>query len=354
VSAAPVDLGGWLHDLSPILFEVGGFAIRWYGLSYLAGFAAAYVLLRFLAKRHATVIPGERVFDVILALVVGVVVGGRLGYVLLYDPKLLGFVDGFPFWGVLAVNNGGMSSHGGIVGVILAAWKVSRGYKNEEGAIEGRCPPLHAMDMCALIAPAGLFFGRIANFINGELLGKIVAKPGEPAPWWAVRYPQEILGEPDERLPHSDSDWESIVRLSRDAAIGDETWVAGYERLMTAVQKGDAAAQAAIQPLLSARYPTQLMQAALDGLLVGVVVWIVAMNRRVPGVIGAWFLIVYGLGRVPMDLLRLPDAGIAQFGGITRGQFYSGLMVAAGIALLLWVTKRGGERLSGGWARQSP
>lgn len=342
-----------MHDLSPILFEVGGFAIRWYGLSYLAGFAAAYLLLRLLAKRNATVIPGERVFDVILALVVGVVVGGRLGYVLLYDPKLLGLVDGFPFWGVLAVNNGGMSSHGGIVGVMVAAWKVSRGYKNEAGQIEGRCPPLHVMDMCCLIGPAGLFFGRIANFINGELLGKVVAQPGEPAPWWAVRYPQEILTD-FERLPHSEAQLDALVRLSGQYALGDETWFVGYERLMTAVQRGDLAAQSALEPLLSARYPTQLMQASLDGLLVGVVVWVIAMKKRTPGVIGAWFLIVYGLGRVPMDLVRLPDAGVAQFGGITRGQVYSGLMVIAGVAVLLWITKRGGERISGGWLRQSP
>ncbi|MEM9373037.1 MAG: prolipoprotein diacylglyceryl transferase [Planctomycetota bacterium] len=347
----PADLGGWLHDLSPIIFEVGGFAIRWYGVSYLAGFAAAYLLLRFLAKRGATAIPAERVFDVILALVVGVVVGGRLGYVLLYEPRLLGLVNGFPYWGVLAVNNGGMSSHGGIVGVILAAWKISRGAKNEHGEQVGRCPPLHAMDMCALIAPAGLLFGRIANFINGELLGRIVAGPGESAPWWSVRYPQEILSEFD-RLPHSDSQLDRVIRLSNEYALGEENWFGGYERLLSAIQRGDAAAQTAVEPLLSARYPTQLMQASLDGLLVGVVVWIVSMKRRAPGVIGAWFLIVYGLGRVPMDLVRLPDAGIVQFGGLTRGQVYSGLMVIAGVILLLWVRKRGAEKLSGGWLRQ--
>ena len=347
-----VELGGWLHDLSPVLFEVGGFAVRWYGLSYLAGFAAAYGLLRLLARRGATVIPADRAVDVILALVVGVVVGGRLGYVLLYDPKLLGLVDGFPFWGVLAVNNGGMSSHGGIIGVALAAWKVSRGFKDESGAVIGRCPPLHVMDVCCMIAPAGLFFGRIANFINGELLGKVVAAPGRPAPWWAVRYPQEILTE-GERLVQTDAQFDQIVRLSSGYALPEETWYAGYDRLLSAVQHGDAAARSALEPLISARYPTQLMQASLDGLLVGVVVWLIAMKKRTPGVIGVWFLIVYGLGRVPMDFVRLSDAGVSQFGGMTRGQVYSALMVLFGVGVLVWLKKRGGERISGGWLRQA-
>jgi len=351
VSVPTTDLGGWLHDLSPVFFEIGGFAVRWYGLSYLAGFAAAYLLLRFLSKRGATLIPADRVFDAVLTLVVGVVVGGRLGYVLLYDPALLGLVDGFPFWGVLAVNNGGMSSHGGMAGVAIAAWKLSRGFKDESGGVVGRCPALHAMDMCCLMAPAGLFFGRIANFINGELLGKIVATPGQPAPWWAVRYPQEIITESD-RLVQTEAQWDEIARVSSRYALPDETWYAGYDRLLSAVQRGDQAAQSAIEPLISARYPTQLMQASLDGLLVGAVVWLIAMKKRTPGVIGSWFLIVYGLGRVPMDFVRLSDAGVAQFGGVTRGQAYSALMVVIGVVVLIWIKRRGGERLSGGW-RQS-
>lgn len=344
------NLGGWTHDVSPIAVRITqGFSIRWYGLSYLAGFAAAYLLLRFLARRGATLIPADRAFDAILTLVVGVVVGGRLGYVLLYEPRLLGLIDGFPYWGVLAVNRGGMASHGGIVGVIVAAWWVSRGFKTESGQRVGRCPPAHAMDICAMIGPIGLFFGRLANFVNGELLGRIVAAPGEHAPWWAVRYPQEILSEPDSRLVQTGEQMAAVQRLAIDHALPNEDWVTGYERLLSAIQHGDAAARHALEPLISARYPTQLMQAALDGLLVGLVVWIVGAKKRRAGVIGAWFLMTYAVGRVLMDFVRLPDPGIAQFGGMTRGQGYSLLMFVVGVVVLVWTRVRPGEPVSGGW-----
>lgn len=349
---AATDLGGWTHRISPVAIDLfGGFSIRWYGLSYLAGFAAAYLLHRLLAARGATLIPRDRALDAILTLIVGVVVGGRLGYVLLYEPRLLGFIDGFPFWGVLAVNRGGMASHGGIVGVMLAAWKLSRGFKQPDGTVAGRCPPMHAMDICTLIAPAGLLFGRLANFVNGELLGKIIALPGEHAPWFAVRYPQEIITEPDNRLAQTPEQMAAIQRIASDFALPGETWFTGYERLLSAVQRGDAAARSAIEPLISARHPTQIYQAIVEGLIVGVVVWAVAAKPRKPGVIGAWFLIVYAAGRVAMDFVRLPDAGVSQFGPLTRGQVYSLLMLLAGAAVLVFASAQRAERISGGWLR---
>ncbi len=344
------DLGGWTHDISPVLIDLGGLSIRWYGLSYLAGFAAAYLLLRFLAGRGATVIPRDRAMDAILTLVMGVVVGGRLGYVLLYDPKLLGLIDGFPYWGVLAVNRGGMASHGGIVGVIIAAWWLSRGMKTESGDRVGRCPPAHAMDICAMIAPAGLFFGRLANFVNGELLGKVAAMPGEKAPWWAVRYPQEWIS--DQPLVQSLEQRAAIEALTSPYLRGEDTWIDGYERMLRAIQHGDTVARDALAPYLSARHPTQLYQAAVEGLLVGLVVWLVGMKRRRPGVIGAWFLITYAVGRVMMDFVRLPDPGISQFGGLTRGQVYSLVMLIAGLVVLVWASRSRAERMSGGWLRR--
>lgn len=347
---AATDLGGWTHRISPVALDLfGAFSIRWYGLSYLAGFAAAYLLLRLLAARHATRIPGDRALDAILTLIVGVVVGGRLGYVLLYDPSLLGLVDGFPFWGVLAVNRGGMASHGGIAGVILAAWRISRGFRQPDGAIVGRCPPMHVMDVCALIGPAGLFFGRLANFVNGELLGRVVALPGERAPWYGVRYPQEIATEPDGRLAQTPEQMAEIRRIALDFALPGETWVAGYDRLLEAVQRGDAAARTLIEPLISARHPTQLYQAAVEGLLVGLVLWAIAARPRKPGVIGSWFLIVYAAGRVATDFVRLPDAGVVQFGPLTRGQGYSLLMLLAGVIVLVFASTRRAERITGGW-----
>lgn len=342
------DLGGWTHDLSPVAFRViGDFSIRWYGLSYLAGFVVAYFLLRFLAARGATLIPRERALDAILTLVVGVIVGGRLGYVLLYQPQLLGLIDGFPYWGVLALNRGGMASHGGIVGVIIAAWWVSRGFKSESGIVVGASPPSHVMDICAMIAPAGLFFGRIANFVNGELLGRIITLPGGHAPWYAVRYPQEVLS--DQPLAQTPAQQDAIRRLALDHAMPSEGWVEGYGRLLGAVQRGDDAARAALEPLISARHPTQIYQAVVEGLVVGLVLWTIGARRRKPGVIGSWFLIVYALGRIATDFVRLPDPGVAQFGGLTRGQGYSALMLIAGVVALVWTSRRATERISGGW-----
>ena len=110
---AESNFGGWFHDLSPYLWRISGdFGIRWYGVSYLLAFAIAYILLRWLSKRGVTPIPHDRIADAMMMLVGGVIVGGRLGYILLYDPSLLiDFSGSAPWWGVLRLTNGGMSSH---------------------------------------------------------------------------------------------------------------------------------------------------------------------------------------------------------------------------------------------------
>lgn len=348
------DLGGWFHDLSPFALRIsGGFGIRWYGLSYALGFLAGFMLLRMLAKRGATDIPLSRAADAMMYFILGVLVGGRLFYVIGYDPSLLGLVDGPPWWGVLAINRGGMASHGGIVGVALACWRISRGFRDDSGQIIGRTNSLRVLDTAAMLAPLGLMFGRLANFVNAELLGAVVAKPGEPAPWWAVRYPQEILSLPDEKLAQSPEQMERIIELSVPHMLpSDTSWVAGYERVLSQIQGGNAALQSQLEPLIAARYPTQLLQAGFDGLLVFVCVWVVAMKPRKPGVVAAVFAIVYALGRIPMDLIRLPDVGISQFGAITRGQVYSGLTLLAGLGLLVWAMRSTGEK-HGGWWRSA-
>src|SRR5690606_39285399 len=115
----------------------------------------------------------------------------------------------FPWWGVLMIQRGGMASHGGMIGLAVGAWRASRGWKMEDGAIAGRCSPLHMMDVIALGGVWGITFGRIANFINGELLGRVVEPPralgGGDGPWWGVRYPQELLERWSE-LPQAQRD----------------------------------------------------------------------------------------------------------------------------------------------------
>lgn len=116
------------HSLSPIALDLGFFAIRWYGLSYVLGFICGYSILWMLAKRRVIGIPPARVADVMVYVIFGVLIGGRLGYAILgYDPSLLWtFSDSFPFWNLLAIQKGGMASHGGMIGVIVATWFVSR------------------------------------------------------------------------------------------------------------------------------------------------------------------------------------------------------------------------------------
>ena len=345
------DLGGWFHDLSPFAFRISnGFGLRWYGLSYAMGFLSAFLLLRFLAKRHATDIPIARAADAMMYFIVGVLVGGRLFYVIGYEPSLLwDFSSSAPWWGVFAINRGGMASHGGIVGVAFACWRISRGFKEDNGKIIGRTTPIRVLDTAAMLTPLGLLFGRLANFVNAELLGAVVSKPGEHAPWWAVRYPQEILSLPDEKLAQTPEQMIAIQELAMSYMLPSDTqWVHGYERMLELIQRGDESVRAQLEPLIAARYPTQLLQAGLDGLLVLVCVWIVAMKPRKPGVVAGVFGIVYALGRIPMDLIRLPDTGVSQLGVITRGQVYSGLTLLAGILLVVLAMRSKADK-HGGW-----
>ncbi len=358
--AAATDLGGWLHTLSPFALRISGdFGVRWYGLSYILGFVLGWWVLKLLAKRRLILIPPERVGEAIITVIMGVLIGGRLGYCLFYRPGLfLDFDGAFPFWGVLKIHEGGMASHGGMIGVVAAAWWVSRGFKPDDANTTeriGRCPTLHVMDALALVAPIGIFFGRLANFINGELLGKIVAAPGQPAPAWAVRYPQEVLDaahapklSPEQEL--------ALDRLVAETAPTAQSFAEGYHRVMERLWAGDQDTIARLEPLLSARHPSQLYQAVAEGLIVGAVVWAVFRRPRKPGVVSAWFLMTYGVLRIATEFYRLPDAHFtggsllasARPLGLSRGQWLSALMIVLGAAVLVYATRSKRDRL-GGW-----
>lgn len=330
-----VTLAAWLHDLSPFALRLTeSFGIRWYGLSYVAGFIAAWAILRALANRGRIQVPAQAVGDLIFAVVLGTLIGGRLGYCLFYRPALLvDFRPGAPFWGVLALTEGGMASHGGMVGIVIACLWFARRH---------RLPGLHIMDCMALVAPVGIFLGRLANFINGELLGRIVAMPGEPAPWWAVRFPQELT---EGHAPPLDADqsFRLAELAARVARPGDDDWTM-LHRLVEAVQAGDPEITEHLTPLLSARHPSQLYQAGAEGLVVGAAVWaaFAAVGSRRPGIVTAVFFIVYGVGRILTEFIRLPDAHLAvqRYAGFSRGQWLSVLMVLAGFGLLAWARPR--------------
>lgn len=344
-------LGAWLHDLNPFLVKFGdGFGVRWYGLAYVSGFLVGWALLQWLARRRLTPLSPARISDAMMMLILGVVAGGRLGYVAFYQPPLfINFSPSFPWWGVLRLTEGGMSSHGGMLGVILASWFIARGGgKDPDGAPRPPVAWLHVVDLMALACTPGLFFGRIANFINGELLGEIAAPPGAPAPWWAVKFPQEAYTS---QAPTGQAAaLRPIVEPFRLPGEGDE---AAFERVVHQLQAGGAKSRevaAQLSPVISARHPSQLYQAIAEGLVLGVFLLLLWRSPRKPGVIGCWFLIAYGVMRILTELIRLPDANLAvqRMAGLSRGQWLSVAMIAAG-SLILTLCVRRDSPTFGGW-----
>src|SRR5213595_402546 len=173
-------LAYYLHDLDPIIFRIyDNVGPRWYGLSYVLAFISSFVLFLWLAKRGYADLPVERVGDFITgAALFGVIVGGRIGYVLLYNPEMLRA----PL-SILRVWEGGMSSHGGMIGILALTFYYARRHK---------LTWTNLGDALVVAAPIGLFFGRCANFINGELYGRITNVA------WAMQFPKELLDHPQE------------------------------------------------------------------------------------------------------------------------------------------------------------
>lgn len=337
-------LAAWLHNIDPFVFRIAGdFGPRWYGMAYIIGFVAAWWVFRTLARRDRSPLEPAQAFDLIFAIALGVLLGGRLGYILIYQPSLLvEFTPQAPWWGVLRINQGGMASHGGMAGVILACAWFGRRIK---------VPSLHLLDLVCLTAPIGLFAGRIANFINGELLGRIVANPGEPSPWWSVKFPQEILTlHTSGRTP--DQEYELQRILESNALATDTDLGPAALRVIEGVQRGDATLGDQLVPLLSARVPSQLIQALAEGLILFVALWLIWAKPRKPGVVGAWFLILYGMMRMITEIWRLPDDHLSNPLplGFSRGQWLSAAMVLIGFIALRIVSKRNVERIGGGGA----
>jgi phosphatidylglycerol:prolipoprotein diacylglycerol transferase len=256
-------------QIDPVIVEIGkGFALRWYGVSYILAFALAYVVLRWLAQRGRWPVPPERVGDVLFWGIIGVFVGGRVGHVLVYAE------DRSPgTW--IRVWEGGMSFHGGLVGVIVAYWIYSRVTK-----IRFR----DLADGLALATPLGIFFVRIANFINAELVGK---------PWdgpWAMRFPEYDL-----------------------KSMEVKGWTVP-------------------------RHPSQLYEAFAEGLVLFSLLYVLMVKRRWGGGrVACAFLMGYGAMRFTTEFFREPDAHIGYFlGWLTVGQLLSlAMVVAGGIALAL-------------------
>lgn len=258
------------------LFGYGPLDIKWYGLAYVAGLILGWAYIRRLLstfrlwRNDQPPFEVSKVDDLLLYMTAGVVVGGRLGYVLLYEPGVY-LADPVK---ILMINKGGMAFHGALIGTIVAIYLFARNHKANLWSTG---------DLCAAAVPIGLFFGRIANFINGELFGRQSDVP------WAMVFPDAVRFHP------------------------------------------------AVEP--ATRHPSQLYEAAMEGLILFLILRVLTHHRdalKTPGIVGGVFLAGYGTARIIAEFFREPHAQHwLNIGPFTAGQFYSLPMVLIGV-FLVW------------------
>ncbi|MFN2333711.1 MAG: prolipoprotein diacylglyceryl transferase [Wenzhouxiangellaceae bacterium] len=275
-----------LVDINPVALDLGIVQIHWYGISYLAAFACCWWLLGRRARAPHWPITPTQVGDLVFWVVIGVIVGGRMGYVIFYALDRW-FADPlFPLW----LQQGGMSFHGGLIGVfvvmVLYARRLGVGL-------------LTLADFSSQVVPLGLAFGRIGNFIGGELWGRYSDAP------WAMIFPKAI--DPG----------------AYAAPTLHQAWQAG-------------------QLDAFARHPSQLYQAALEGLALFVILWLFARKPRPAGAISGVFLVGYAVFRSIAEFFREPDAhiGFVAFDWLTMGQMLSLPMFVFGVGLLIFAYRK--------------
>ena len=272
----------WVHDLDPFVIKFGdNFGIRWYGVSYFFGFAAAFLLLRLYHKKNISPLTPEDQSNFLTYIILGVLIGGRLGYMFFYEAGRESLSK--DVFSILKVWEGGMAIHGGFLGVAVSVIIFSKRNKYNMFMVG---------DFVASVAPAGLFFGRVANFINGELWGKVSQVQ------WAIIFP--------------------------DPQAGPEP-----------------------------RHPSQLYEAGLEGLLLFLYVqhrfWRDRLVQKAPGQLVGEMLILYSIARIFCEKFREPDFGEDLVLGLSKGQFYSFGLIAGGIVLIVLARGRAGrlEKASG-------
>lgn len=274
------------HSIDPVALNIGGFGIYWYSIMYLVAFGQFWLLGRVRARKPGAVLNADQVGDLLFWGVIGVIAGGRIGYVLFYvfddflaNPLML-----------FMIRDGGMSFHGGLLGVLIAIWLYGRSLGVSF---------LKMGDFVAPLIPLGLAAGRLGNYIGGELWGRFTQVP------WGVIFPQ------------------SIEAGGRQSA-----------RLFDQYQTG------ALDEF--ARHPSQLYQMMLEGVALFFVVWLFSAKPRPTGAVGGVFLIGYGVFRFIAEFFREPDAhlGFLALDWVTMGQTLSLPMILAGMALLVWAYRQ--------------
>ena len=295
-------LAYYLHDLNPLIFRIyDNVGPRWYGLAYVLAFISGYLLFLWLAKRGFADLPAERVGDFITGCALfGVIIGGRLGYVFFYKPEMLRE----PL-SILRVWEGGMASHGGMLGLLLFTFYYSHRHKVSWTNLG---------DNLVVTAPIGLFFGRCANFINGELYGRITNLP------WAMQFPKELLDHPAE----ADRAIATCAQIDPSLTTPDAIIGAVYRQPKVAT---------ALRSILTPRHPSQLYEAFFEGIVLFAVLWFVRTRTRQPnGVLTGLFFVLYAIFRIVIEYFREPDAAL--IGPFTRGQFFSFFLIAIGIGFI--------------------
>ncbi|HEV2965880.1 MAG TPA: prolipoprotein diacylglyceryl transferase [Chthoniobacterales bacterium] len=293
----------YVHDLDPLIFRLwDNIGPRWYGLAYVLAFVCSYFVYRILAKRGFADLPVAKVGDFITgAALFGVIVGGRLGYVLFYKPEMLRE----PL-SILRVWEGGMSSHGGMVGLLAFTFYYASRHKISWTNLG---------DNLVVTAPIGLFFGRCANFINGELYGRATNVS------WAMQFPKE-LGE-----NISEAERAIVVCTKIDPALNSSGAIVAAVRHQPQVKE-------ILRGILTPRHPSQLYEAFFEGIILFAILWFVRTRMRQPnGVLTGLFFICYAIFRIIVENFREPDATL--IAGFTRGQFFSFFLIAIGLAFVI-------------------
>jgi phosphatidylglycerol:prolipoprotein diacylglycerol transferase len=285
-------------NFDPIALHLGPLAVRWYGLMYLLAFVQCIVIGRLRLRLPYVAAQGwttKDIDDILFYGVLGTILGGRLGYVVFYKSSfyLANPLDIFKVW------EGGMSFHGGMIGVTIAmvlfAWQRKRTW-------------LQVTDFVAPLVPLGLAAGRFGNFINGELWGR-VTNPNAP---WAM--------------------------LFQNASPDDAVWLRTHPQQAAQWNLNEIFERYQMLP----RHPSQLYEIALEGFALFIVMWLMSRKQRPMGAISAVFLIGYGIARFTVEFAREPDDYLGLLAmNLSMGQWLSLPMIIGGIGLLIWSYRRG-------------
>ena len=256
----------YVHNLDPVIFQIGSLAVRWYGLMYVIGFIISGFLLKILVKKNFFKVPVEKIDTLITTMIVCMFIGARFFYVFIYNWEYYSdhLVE------LLAVWKGGLSFHGALVGLCVGGYIFAR---------QNKITWFEVMDAVALSGSQGLFWGRLGNFINGELYGR----PTDS--WVGIIFPN-----------------------------------------------GGG---------LYPRHASQLYEAFLEGILLLVVLWILRSKVKIYGIISAAFIAVYGIFRFIVEFYREPDSQLGYyFGFLTMGQLLCAIMIVVGILVGIYAQKR--------------